>query len=220
VSSTSRRPQAGFSFIEVLVVMGIIAVLVGMGVGVYMLAVKKAPEVRTDALLGKMRANIDSWRGQFKTYPPSDLQRLPMVTGMPMKIGRPNPSNVSNWGVESLYQCLRMPGYSHDPDLPDAELSNTDEDELDRAFASNGSAALLEVKDAWDNPLVYFLEGDYASAEKDPPVYLNKDGEAVNPKPYRSASGGFAQPGSYQLYSMGPDGQPNTGDDRLAWEAR
>jgi prepilin-type N-terminal cleavage/methylation domain-containing protein len=218
--SPRRRPEAGFSFIEILVVMGIIAVLVGLGVGVYMIAVKKAPEVRTDALLAKVRTNVDAWRGRFKTYPPSDLNRLPMVTGLPMKIGRPNPSNVSNWAIESLYQCLRMPGFEHNVDLSDPELCNTDEDELDRAFASNGNAALLEIRDAWDSPLVYFLEGDYASAEKDPPIYVNGQGEAVSPKPYRSSSGGFAQPGGYQIYSMGPDGQPNTADDRLAWEAR
>jgi prepilin-type N-terminal cleavage/methylation domain-containing protein len=216
-----RHPrERGFSFIEILVVMAIIAVLVGLGVGVYMIAVKKAPEVRTDALLAKVRTNIDAWRGRFKTYPPSDLNRLPMVTGLPMKIGQPTPPNVSNWGIESLYQCFRMPGFEHSVDLSDPELCNTDEDELDRPLASSGSPALLEIKDAWENPLVYFLEGDYAMAEKDPPVYVNGKGEAVNPKPYRSSSGGFAQPGAFQLYSMGPDGEPNTPDDRLAWEAR
>jgi prepilin-type N-terminal cleavage/methylation domain-containing protein len=214
-NATSR----GFSFIEILVVMAIIAVLVGMGVGVYMLATRKAPEVRTDALLAKMRANVDALRGKFRTYPPSDLNRLPVVTGLPHKIGAPTPQNVSNWGIESLYQALRMPGFDHNPDLSDADLSNTDEDALDRPLSSD--ATLYEVKDGWDSPLVYFVESEYATAEKDPPVYINKHGEAVNPKPYRTASGtSFAQPNAYQIYSMGPDGQPNTEDDRLGWDAR
>ena len=95
----------------------------------------------------------------------------------------------------------------------------TDEDALDRPLSAD--ATLYEVKDGWDSPLVYFVESEYATAEKDPPVYINKHGEAVNPKPYRTASGtSFAQPNAYQIYSMGPDGQPNTEDDRLGWDAR
>ena len=30
----------------------------------------------------------------------------------------------------------------------------------------------------------------------------------------------FAQPGSYQIFSMGPDMKPNTEDDLLGWESR
>jgi prepilin-type N-terminal cleavage/methylation domain-containing protein len=222
MSTSRRRACSGFSFVEILVVMGIIAVLVGMGVGVYMLATRKAPEVRTDALLAKMRANVDALRGKLKTYPPSDLNRLPVITGVALKIGKPTPQNVSNWGIESLYQGLRMPGFDHNPDLADGDLCNTDEDALDRPLQPSGDAALYEVQDGWGNPLVYFVESEYATAEKDPPVYLTKGGEAsVYPKPYRSASGaGFAQPNAYQIYSMGPDGLPNTEDDRLGWEAR
>jgi prepilin-type N-terminal cleavage/methylation domain-containing protein len=218
----SSGRETGFSFIEVLVVMGIIAVLVGMGVVISGMLTRRAAEVRSDALLAKMRANADVLRGRFGAYPPSDLNRLPRVSGLAhLKIGAPTPQNVSNWGIESLYQGLRMPGVAHDPDLADTELSNHDRDALDRPLAPGGDAALYEVKDAWENPLVYFVESDYATAEKDPPVYINAKGEAVSPRPYRTGSGtGFAQPNAYQLYSMGPDNQPNTEDDRLAWDGR
>lgn len=212
----SRRPSAGFSFIEILVVMGIIAVLVGLGIGVYQIAAKKTPQVKTDALLQKMRSNVDMWRGQFRAVPPSALERIAVITGLPIKVGKPQPSNTNNVGIETLYQCLVMPGFPHNPDI-DAELCNTDEDFLDKPLAKSGAKDLFEIKDAWDNPLVYMVEADYAAFEKDPPTYINAQGEAVNPKPYRSPSGGFAQPNGYQLYSMGPDGQPNTDDDRKAW---
>jgi prepilin-type N-terminal cleavage/methylation domain-containing protein len=219
-----RRPagrDAGFSFLEIVVVMAIAAVLVGMGAWAYRHAMRKAQVARTDALLATMRGNVMSLHARFRAYPPSDLNRLPAVAGIAIQVGRPVPPNVSNSGMESLHQALRMPGIDHNPELSDGDLSNTDHDALDRPLAPNGDAFLYEVRDAWLHPLVYFVESDYLTAEKDPPVYVNGNGDVVTPRPYRTASGtGFAQPHAYQLYSMGPDGRPNTDDDRLAWEAR
>lgn len=222
VRPTARRrarAAAGFSFIEILVVMGIIAVLVGVGIGVYTIVTKKTPEVKARALLSKMRANIEFWRGKYKAYPPSDFAKFGWVLGAGVKLGKATPANVNNPGVEALYQSQVTPGYGHNPDLTDAERCNTDEDRLDKAFDPSGDATLWEIKDPWDNPLVYFTDGDYAAAEKAPPTYVNAAGDAVSPRPYRTQGGGFAQPSAYQLYSMGPDGQPNTDDDLKAWES-
>lgn len=223
---TRARPaprSAGFSFMEILVVMGIIAVLVGLSVGIFKIVGKKGPEVKTRALLMKMRTNIDAWRGAFKAWPPSNLNNLAAVTGLRITVGKAQPPNDQNWGIESLLQCLTMPGYDHNPELDD-DLVNTDGDELDKALAKSGVAALSEVKDAWGNPLIYFTDADYAQAEKNPPTYLTGEdsvmrGDAVLPKPWRNANGAFAQQGAYQIYSMGEDGQPNTEDDLKAWTA-
>jgi prepilin-type N-terminal cleavage/methylation domain-containing protein len=215
-----RRAGAGFSFVEVLVVMGIIAVLAGLGLAVVRIVGKKAPEVKTKNLLQKMRTNIDAWRGAYKATVPTDLQKLGLL-GLPFKPGKPQPPNVTNAGIEAVVQCLYLPGFDHAPDI-DGDLANTDDDRLDKALSKTGAADLFEVVDAWGNPLVYFTDADYANAEKSPPTLIcgpesPDPGAAVNPKPWRNESGAFAQAGAYQLYSMGPDGQPNTEDDLKAW---
>ena len=223
---TRARPaprSAGFSFMEILVVMGIIAVLVGLSVGIFKIVGKKGPEMKTRALLMKMRTNIDAWRGSFKAWPPSDLNKLRAVIGTPVTVGKAVPPNDQNWGIESLVQCLMMQGYDHNAELDD-DLVNTDKDELDKAFAKNGIAALSEGKDAWGNPLVYFTDADYAQAEKNPPTYIsgedsNLHGDVFLPKPWRNENGAFAQQGAYQIFSVGEDGVPNTDDDLKAWTA-
>jgi hypothetical protein len=93
-------------------------------------------------------------------------------------------------------------------------------------MSAGGNPKLFEIKDAWGNPLVYFADADYADAEKVPHTYMTastrenegEEGGMVDVKPWRLQTGGFAQPGKFQLFSMGPDGVPNTDDDIKAWE--
>ena len=219
-AARARVGLRGFSFVEILVVMGIIAVLVGLGLGAFKIVSQKAPEVKTKALLQKVRASVDAWKGSYKATLPSDLQKL-VLLGLPFKPGKPQPPNTTNAGIEAVVQCLYLPGTDQNPDL-DGDLANTDADNLDKALSKTGLTALFEIVDAWGNPLVYFTDADYAKAEKDPPTYICGEeapnaGAAVNPKPWRNESGAFAQSGGYQLYSMGPDGLPNTDDDIKAW---
>jgi len=215
---TARRLRAGFSFIEILVVMGIIAVLVGLGLAVYKIAIEESKKTQAAALLGKVRASTDLWKGKYRFYPPSEFQKLSTVLGPTMKLGRPVPSNTTNPGIEALVQALYTPGFGQNPDL-DEDRCNTDDDALDKPFASNGDLKLWEIKDPWGNPLVYFTDADYKDAEKNPPTYLNGEGMPVTPKPWRTSSGtSFAQTNGFQVFSMGPDGEPNTDDDVKAWE--
>ena len=143
---------------------------------------------------------------------------------MPFKVGKV--ANTMNMGIESVYQSLMLPGFDHKPELSDSEISNTDDDRLDKPLSAGSPADLLEIRDAWGNPLVYFEDRDYALAEKEGVPYqvgssadtdAKGGGDVVQAKPWRLSSGGFAQPGRYQLFSMGPDGLPNTDDDIKAW---
>lgn len=215
---TPAARSAGFSFVEILVVMGIIAVLVGIGIGVYMMVAKKAPEMKTRALVQKVHASTNHFKGHFKVTPPSDLNRLGPTLNLKIQIvGRLNSVNA---GIEALYQALFLPGFQASPDTSDAERGNNDDggDKLDKAITKDGSPDLYEFKDAWENPLVYFTSGDYEAADKNPPSYLTATGEVVYPKPHRNATGGFSQPDTFQVFSMGADGKPNTPDDIKAWE--
>lgn len=212
------RGAAGFSFLELLVVMGILAVLAGIGAVVYRVAFQRKSEFATKTLLQKVGGDIDLFRSRYGTYPASSLAMLPAVLGTPLKVGRTTPSNTTNVGVEAMYQSFVAPGVGVNPNL-DADKSNTDRDAFDRALDPRGDPKLYEVKDEKGNPLVYILDADYEAFEKAPPVYLDKDGVEFRPKPWRNPDGsGFAQPHGYQLFSIGPDGVPNTADDAKAWE--
>src|SRR5688572_14389216 len=102
----SRRAQAGYSFVEILVVMGIIAVLVGIGIGLYVLVFKEAAEFKTSSLLVKVRGKIDQFEARYGTYPPSNFSKLPNVLGSSAKMGKATPPNTTNLGVESVYQAF------------------------------------------------------------------------------------------------------------------
>ncbi len=200
--------------------MGIIAVLVGGTVVVINIFFRRGPEFDTKNTLRKVQLLVEKWRMEFDgVYPPSDLRRLRLVsdTGEEVK-DLPNTLNV---GIESLYQAFFWPGFKSDPQFGDAEIGNTDEDELRKAVNKLGTKALLEILDGYGNPFVYFHREDYERAAqagvslrvKDPDGQVSE----VQAYPYRTAEGNFVNPTSFQLYSLGPDGQPNTEDDITAW---
>jgi prepilin-type N-terminal cleavage/methylation domain-containing protein len=215
------RRQRGFTFIEVLVVMGIIAVLAGMTVVVLQLMARKRPMIDTETRINKLAAVVGQFHARWSRYPPGDPRRIQRVAGGSQGISSvPNSTNV---GIESLFQALYWETGNLDPQLADGDLCNTDDDELDKPVTSQGPR-LFEVKDGWDNPLIYFVNTEYTKRTEDPPAYLiiNSDGEEeeVFPKPWKyEAEGrtGFAQPRSFQIFSMGPDRIPNTEDDVKSW---
>ena len=79
--------------------------------------------------------------------------------------------------------------------------------------------ASKELRDAWGNPLVYFHRGDYGRYAERGVVYLTVLDERVEARPCRDADGSFVNPRTFQIYSMGPDGVPNTDDDITAWSS-
>ena len=79
--TAARRRERGFSFVEIMVVMGIIAVLVGLGVVAYMVAFRKTPEIQTRALLQKLQSKGDAWKLKIGAYPPSDPTKISLVSG-------------------------------------------------------------------------------------------------------------------------------------------
>jgi prepilin-type N-terminal cleavage/methylation domain-containing protein len=216
---TPRRAQAGFSFVEILVVMGIIAVLAGIGILVVNLANKKTPEFKTKNLLGKVQGGANAWMSRYGAPPPSNATKIDVISGTGFKVAKLD--NMNNAGIESLYLCLQMPGSA--VSLNADELDNTDEDFLEKPFIATMARELFEAKDDWGNPLVYFSAQDYVAAEKDPPTYYtgapNAPEQQVRPRPWKNEKTGMFDEGrKFQLYSMGADSVPNTDDDIKAWE--
>ena len=216
VRARAARSESGFSFIEILVVMGIIAVLAGMGILMVNLFIKKGPQFETDNLVRRVKASVISWQGKHHMLPPvrlADIQAAAGGVGPLIK----HAGNRENEGIEALYQALYWPSFGTDPEFnEEKELANTDDDRLTQAATTRG-VELREIVDGYGNPLIYFIHTVYALAERDPPTYTLKNGQTVQPKPWREAAGGFVNPNSFQVFSLGEDGQPNTEDDRKGW---
>lgn len=200
----------------ILLIAGIFsAVGAGIGFGVTSHPCHKSPELIARVRIEKLAASAAMWTKRYGAAPPSDVNRMRWVNGVGARI--PLRINGVNPGVEALYQALFLPGFDDKPDVSDTERANGDEDRLDKPLALAEDPALYEFVDPWSNPLVYFTATDYAGAERDPPAYSTRDGEHVHPRPWRTADG-FANPDTFQLFSMGPDCLPNTADDVKAWD--
>jgi prepilin-type N-terminal cleavage/methylation domain-containing protein len=211
-----RAGERGFSFIEILIVMGIIGVLVGgivVAIGIW---ARKGPEFATKNTLNKTKLMIENWKQVFESYPPSDVTRIATVAGGGKTAAAPG--NKYNSGIESIYQALYWPGFKSDPEWSEEELSNIDEDSLRKAINKYDKSELMEIKDAFGNPLIYFHRDDYVRAFEGGGVpFQNSMGDDFSAMPFKREDGTFYNPSSFQIYSAGPDGEPNTDDDITTW---
>lgn len=214
-SRTPRTPSrcAGFSFIEILVVMGIIAVLAGLGVVIIQIWVKRGPKVQTQNLINKVKGSIDQFKQRYYDYPPMTLLRLEGLAGTAAVKSLPNDRNTPN---EALYQALSLDGFAGAVELSEGDWANLDDDRIPVKITTRGGD-LREIVDAWGNPLVYIVNTEYVKAFDHPSAYDKRDGGDFEPKPWKEEGGGFVNPNGYQLFSIGEDGQPNTDDDIKAW---
>lgn len=214
--------QRGFTFIEILIVMGIISVLVGGVVVAIQIWADRGPKMESQNTVTATQQLVYSWKSKFDSFPPTDVKDLPKIAGYgdPVK----GNANRSNLGIEALVQALGYPGFKSDHTWNDNQIGNTDEDSLDKALVSSGIKELREILDAWQNPLVYFNSVDYASAIEDGHTYVlggtsdaYMPGDEVTAHPHKDGDGQFRNANTFQIYSMGPDGEPNTADDIGNW---
>jgi prepilin-type N-terminal cleavage/methylation domain-containing protein len=201
-----RRPRAGFTLVEMLVVLIIISVLLAMVAGGVVSAIKTAKIKRTQTLLITLGAAADRYQTNFLAYPPTDLRLVFRKTTLP---------NTTNLGIESLVACLstqRKGGPFYQPPNEMSAYCNADGDSIasvpTKPYYKTG--ALLEYADAWGNPLVYVNSKDYGMAAQ---VVLAGGGKATWSVPVLSRTRTFPNPHTLVLISAGPDGALGTADD-------
>jgi hypothetical protein len=125
------------------------------------------------------------------------------------------PSNDVNAGIESVYVALRLKGVrvgSVEGFASDEAIKNLDGDRAAEAVPDLQSPELFEYLDVYNNPIVYISNRDYKDMKK-VERYLLGNGQEVKVQPMKRPNGEFVRPDSFQLFSMGPDGIPNTEDD-------
>jgi prepilin-type N-terminal cleavage/methylation domain-containing protein len=211
--SARARSEAGFSFIEILIVMGIIAVLAGLVVVAIGVWTRRGPEFETSQRVQRLQNLAETWKARFQGwYPPVDLTKMVSVAGGGPEVKRV--PNRTNEGIEAFYQAMYWPGFATEAGITEDQTANLDEDRLERDAARGKE--LLEPIDAYGYPLVYFPHTEYGAAEQNPPAYIGPNG-AFYPKPWKEESGAFENASSCQVFSVGEDGEPNTDDDVKGW---
>ena len=208
----------GFTLIEILVVITIIAALMGLGIAIMGKAQKTKEATITHQTIGSIAAALETLKSPslLGDYPPADMLLLRELKGEAIgkQVGLPNDTNQ---GIEVVYVTIFMSGHNVTVDLDlDKVLGNTDDD-LMAGNPTRSKNILYEFVDAWGNPLAYFSARDLKKFEA-VNKYIGGTGEAMAPKPWVSEKTGLPlNANKFQLFSAGEDGVFNTADDIKNW---
>ena len=216
VTHRARRLDSGFTLVEILVVLAILATLIGLVAALIPKAMVAKQKVRANTLVMNIGAALNllkSDNDQFGRYPLSRLRDMKIGKSQVGKeLGQQNDINV---GIEAVYFLLNNPDIQITQITSDAEMiGNTDNDAYRAAKGTAQDVFAREYVDPWGNPLAYFHCNDY----KDPKGLtdlVSADGRKISVKPKRmkaSAGGNFKNPNSFQLFSVGPNGEQDPDD--------
>jgi prepilin-type N-terminal cleavage/methylation domain-containing protein len=207
----SKTPAGGFTLVEILVVLAILATLISLVAATIPRAMKAKKVTQAQTLINSVGAALELLRNdneQYGKYPPSrsrDVKFGKILVGK--DLGMPNETNV---GIETIFFILNNPEIHVAQVTTDVELiGNTDEDSFRSARGTAQDAYAREYLDPWGQPLVYIHANDY----KDPKglgEILTVEGVKIHVWPKKMptrAGGGLLNPNSFQLFSVGPNGE-------------
>jgi len=191
---SKRHGNAGFTLIEILVVMAIIATLAAIVLPQLFKSGEAGEVADTRVRLDTLANSIKMYESNWGDYPPSRLKLLNVSV-----------SNTTNEGPEALVLALstekkKGPYIEWQEDY----LENWDNDKLDSApkKSSIKKRDLFEVVDFWGNPFVYIHCRDYGKRMK----YVDSEGEHHTVMAQRSKKlGTYHNENSYQMWSFGPN---------------
>lgn len=211
MSAQGQRARAGFTLIEILAVVLIVGILSTILIVNLGEASEAAQMKTTETNLRMLEGVLDQYANEEGDYPPSSFHQ---DTGVP--------ADGLNVGVEAMVVALWSKGWEAGGSLEADDLINLDNDRAARNLGDLGRE-LLEVADAWGNPVAYFHHRDYEAVER-PYVTLDPETHAeltTFPKAFKNATTGrYFRNTKYQLISAGPDAQFGTDDDITPFERK
>ena len=220
IEKRSLPAAAGFTLVELLVVISIIAILAGLSMSGVMMGRQSAEETTVKANITFLVTGLEQYAVEFGAYPPSSLSFYRI------------PTNGLNDGIESVLACLQTRKHNGPfiRDLDEAQRGNVDADTVSKLQAEHlrkrldwnrTDNQLWEYCDLWGNPLIYI----HSSAYGEPVNIQTIDGETIAVSAKRDPeTGGFYRPTEFQLWSLGADGinseydEYDEGDDICHWK--
>ena len=152
-----RTFRRNFTLVEILVVMAILAVLMGMGLGVYSLAMGAAKRSKTEALIKKIEIALETVKSKHGYYFQSNI-----MPGNKFVIPK-NPSSL----LLTPPTLASLTGTIETTAFPDAEALATFIKAIDYESFKNAHTKEIEISgikvlviiDAWERPLFYKCPG-------------------------------------------------------------
>jgi prepilin-type N-terminal cleavage/methylation domain-containing protein len=206
--------RAGFTLVEILIVVTIIGILLGIMLPALTMGPRKARVAETALLIQRIKAVLDTYQADFGDYPPTSITDTGVAT------------NGINDGVESLLISLATKEEKGPYFEPEEKfLANLDSDSVAASYNLTwyfGDREAREIVDSWGNPLVYFHHRDYENPKVNLQRYKlanKKYASSVRPKKSLKTST-FPSWDSFEIWSFGPDGVNDNGegDDITSWK--
>ncbi len=202
--------SAGFTLVELLVVMVIIASLAGIGMVSIPPILRNMDRKATEVYLLNVTAALEAYRSTEGTYPPSTLRDFPGVGAV---------NNLENCGISALVMCLNSKSYPGSFDFEDSKIvSISDEGSgiTQVQLTRFGDRKLYTLVDKWGTTLAYVNAVDYGNPDVRSVSAVEgtiKFTPWISPK----TKSPFRRDG-FQLISAGPDRLFNTEDDVTNFE--
>jgi prepilin-type N-terminal cleavage/methylation domain-containing protein len=208
IPHTRRAPAAGFSLIELLIVVGILGLLSAVLLPTLLETGETAKIQQTQTLLQATLAPcIEEFKGSLGYYPPDDLRPREPDAKTSWKA-----DNGRNTGGESLLVFLGQTTKFVAQLQPVARV-NTDNDTHGANIKAFDTSDRMEFADAWGTPIVYF---EKTNMDKPQLVVPGEDLDAVKVVPKKREDNVVLGRNSFQLLSAGPDRTFGTADD-ISW---
>ncbi len=201
-----RTSQGAFTLIELLIVMGLIALLVAALAPNLLMPGREGKRAETLARMQHLELCIRVYTRKNGYYPPSSFANAHKTVKVK--------NNGTNEGIECLMVHIHRQSLGRTATLEDKMdwLKNTDNDDGGFLISLLQTSKLFEVVDAWGRPIAYFREDSYGQRQNIVMGGEDQEQETVRALQH-SINGVYLSPRAFQLISAGEDGVFGSDDD-------